>query len=113
MSGFAGHIDSWLATARQEKIASLKGVNGYNPSHNTRETCTGFNLNEWNPNNQMPLLPLQTYFAILRGGSFTRDYIHLFSLRWRSFKIGQHDYWLAIARQEKIAILMKINGYNP
>ena len=23
MSGFAGHIDSWLATARQEKIASL------------------------------------------------------------------------------------------
>ena len=39
MSGFAGHIDSWLATARQEKIASLKGVNGYNPSRNTRETC--------------------------------------------------------------------------
>ena len=25
----------------------------------------------------------------------------------------QHKCWLAIARQEKIAILMKINGYNP
>ena len=26
---------------------------------------------------------------------------------------NQHDCWLAIARQEKIAILMKIYGYNP
>ena len=40
MSGFAGHIDSWLATARQEKIVSLKGLSGYNPSRNTRETCS-------------------------------------------------------------------------
>ena len=31
MSGFAGHIYIWLATARQEKIARLLGVNGYNP----------------------------------------------------------------------------------
>ena len=41
MSGFAGDIDSWLATARQEKIANLKGVNGYNPPRYTRETCNG------------------------------------------------------------------------
>ena len=30
MSGFAGHMYSWLAIARQEKIATLLGVNGYN-----------------------------------------------------------------------------------
>ena len=39
MSGFAGHIDSWLATARQEKIVSLKGAYEYNPPHLTSETC--------------------------------------------------------------------------
>ena len=25
------HIECWLATARQEKIVNLKGMNGYNP----------------------------------------------------------------------------------
>ena len=30
MSGFAGHIDSWLAIARQEKIDKLEKLNGYN-----------------------------------------------------------------------------------
>ena len=30
MSGFAGHIDSWLAIARHEKIDQLKKSNGYN-----------------------------------------------------------------------------------
>ena len=30
MSGFAGHIDSWLATARHEKIDKLEKLNGYN-----------------------------------------------------------------------------------
>ena len=28
-SGFAGHINSWLAIARQEKIAKFLGVNGW------------------------------------------------------------------------------------
>ena len=40
MSGFAGHIESWLATTRQEKITSLKGLSGYNPPRITRETCS-------------------------------------------------------------------------
>ena len=31
MSGFAGHIYVWLAIARQEKIATLLDMNGYNP----------------------------------------------------------------------------------
>ena len=31
MSGFAGHIYIWLAIARQEKIATLLCVKGYNP----------------------------------------------------------------------------------
>ena len=30
MSGFAGHIDSWLAVARHEKIDNLEKPNGYN-----------------------------------------------------------------------------------
>ena len=30
MSGFAGHIDSWLAIARHEKIDQLEKSNGYN-----------------------------------------------------------------------------------
>ena len=30
------NIDFWLATARQEKIVKLKGVNGYNPNHIAR-----------------------------------------------------------------------------
>ena len=33
-------IFSWLATARQEKIVSLKGAYGYNLPPITRETCT-------------------------------------------------------------------------
>ena len=44
MSGFAGLIDSWLATARQEKIASLKGAYGYNPTRITRETCNAVHM---------------------------------------------------------------------
>ena len=41
VSGEAGHkIDCWLATARQEKIVSLKGLSGYNPPCKARETCT-------------------------------------------------------------------------
>ena len=45
VSGEAGHkIDCWLAIARQEKIVSLKIINGYNPSRNTRETCTPFHF---------------------------------------------------------------------
>ena len=31
MSGLAGHMYSWLAIARQEKIATFLGVYGYNP----------------------------------------------------------------------------------
>ena len=59
MSGFAGHIDSWLATARQEKIASLKGAYGYNPQRYTRETCIYHNA--------------------------FREYIHPHLARWRLF----------------------------
>ena len=40
VSGSAGHISCWLATACQEKIVSLKIINGYNPPRKARETCT-------------------------------------------------------------------------
>ena len=30
MSGFAGHIENWLAVARHEKIDELYKLNGYN-----------------------------------------------------------------------------------
>ena len=40
MSGEAGHnVDCWLAIARQEKIVSLKCINGYNTNLISRETC--------------------------------------------------------------------------
>ena len=35
-------MDCWLATARQENIVSLKGVNGYNPIRIARETCISY-----------------------------------------------------------------------
>ena len=40
VSGEAGQkIDYWLATARQEKIVSLKIIHGYNPPRKAREKC--------------------------------------------------------------------------
>ena len=40
MSGFAGHIYSLLAIARQENIVSLKSINGYKTNRIPRKTCT-------------------------------------------------------------------------
>ena len=37
ISGYAGHIYSWLAIARQEKIATLLGVNGHNSKNRKQE----------------------------------------------------------------------------
>ena len=37
-------MDCWLTIARQEKIASLKGINRYNPNLITMENCIGKSL---------------------------------------------------------------------
>ena len=119
VSGEAGHkIDCWLATARQEKIVSLKGLSGYNPPPITRETCTVCVVtklgNQFTQGRGFQSWALQELypFAFFKLSIFSWRAIASWFFMLISGFAGHIDIWLAIARHEKIYKLEKLNGYN-
>ena len=85
MSGFTGHIDSWLATARQEKIISLKGVNGHNQKL--------FNEGDLHNDFRLGLVCINNRLCVSDKARQQQN----------------RDLWLTIAHQEKIISLKGIN----
>ena len=52
MPGFVGHIDSWLAIARHEKIDNLEKPNGYNSCNAHLCLFTDYKLDTLSPLSQ-------------------------------------------------------------
>ena len=87
MFGFAGHIDSWLAIARHEKIDKLEKLNGFNFPTVTQpcEQCAKFGF-------------FMLFSAIFIWRAIASQYYILMS----GFA-GDIYSWLAIARQLQMA----------
>ena len=113
VSGEAEHnIDCWLAIAHQEKIVSLKGVNGYNPKFwpLIRSVAPTVHQNVLVETN-IPAIYNQ-HNIILTDDLFLASDIE--PTLYVSGEAGHNiDCWFAIAHQEKIVSLKGVNGYNP